>query len=182
MQEDRFYNYDFIDESVSSWGVACPVTMVFFHNAEIDKVKDIYWGHALFAVWDHARLNDGSGWIWDKDRGTKDVWWCSEIGYYAWFHLRVYAPNPPDYMYNPSYGRYVLGTTHLDQYPWELWHGYNEDAEEFFADWASDHGYTVTEDITYYKNYEPFRMEPIPGIKTYYYWDNDGWATVVYVP
>jgi hypothetical protein len=172
-----------------STGVACPVTMMFYNNAEVDKVKWIYFGPAppYLAVTDHALLNDGNGWIWDGDRGTKETWWSSELGELVWMHMRVYAPNPPDYMSNSVWGNYVIGTTHFDQFPFELWYGYNEYAEEFFAWFASTFGfYTVYEDFIDFKNCEPYRAEPIIhpilGIPTYYYWLNDGYATVVNVP
>jgi hypothetical protein len=89
-------------------------------------------------------------------------------------------------MSNSEWGKYVIGTTHCDEGSvLELWYGFNEDAENFLAGYASDEGYTVSEDIIYFNNYEA-RVEliihPYWGIPTYYYWFNDGYATVVNVP
>ena len=44
---DSIYNYDFTSQTVSSSGVDWAVSLVFYNNAEIDKVKNIadgkYW-------------------------------------------------------------------------------------------------------------------------------------------
>jgi hypothetical protein len=191
--EDRFYNYDFINEEVSSSGgffsgVACTVNMLFVDNAWTSKVKDdIYWGTAskYIAGLDHASLNDGGGWLWDSDRGTKAAYYSSELGQYVWMHMRVYAPNPPDYMYNVAWSKYVIGTTHFDDYPLEMWYGFNEYAENFFADYARDQGYTVYEDIFPLDNYRNDIEVFWHGYWlrwSYYAWINNGYATLVYVP
>jgi hypothetical protein len=177
----------------SSTGVTCPATMVFDTNAQTSKVKDvIYWGTAspLFATTDYALLNDGDGWIWDGDRGTKKAYniYIPEIEDWVdvYVHLRVYAPDSTDYMSNSEWGKYVIGTTHFDEGSiLELWYGFNEDAENFFAGYANAKGLTISEDIIYFNNYEnrvELIIHPIWGIPTYYYWFNDGYATVVNVP
>jgi hypothetical protein len=170
----------------SSTGVSCPVTMLFYHNAEIDKVKLIYLSMLpIVGTDDWALLNDGNGWIWDSDRGVK--WGCYFPGVGSVFaHLRLYAPNPRDYMENSAWGKYVLGTTHFDDFPDEDWFGYNEYAEDYFADLTSLLGYAVFEDWSSFYNYEPDREEPIISPVScepdFYYWQNDGNATAVYVP
>jgi len=181
-REDRFYNYDFMDDVVSSTGVAWPVTMMFYNNAWTSKVKDdIYWGTAgpLFAVREYAKLNNGGGWIWDSDRGTKHLIWSSYLNAYVYLHMRVYAPNPPDYMYTNGWGKYVLGTTHYDEFP-ELpgltWHGFSEFAENDLASLAMSKGYSVFEDWTSFYNEEDYRYE---GNLIYF---NNGDATAVYIP
>jgi hypothetical protein len=172
----------------SSTDVTATATMVFDTNAGTSKVRDdIYWGTAgpLLASTDYALLNDGNGWIWDSDRGTKKVIWSGEVASFVYVHLRVYAPDLPDYMENSAWGKYVIGTTHFDAFPFEEWYGYNEYAENYCADWASDQGYTVSEDNLNFENYES-RVEliihPIGGFPTFYFWFNDGYATVVNVP
>ena len=192
--EDQFYNYDFINEEVSSSGgffsgVACTVNMVFWNDASTSKVKDdIYWGTApwYLAGIDYASLDDGAGWLWDSDRGTKAVYYSSDLGIYVYAHMRVYAPDPPDYMSGTGlWDKYVIGTTHFDEYPLEQWYGYNEYAEDFFADYARDQGYTVREDLYPCDNYRNDIEVFWHGYYqkwSFYAWINDGRATLVYVP
>jgi hypothetical protein len=189
-----FWIDDILEYPPSSNGVACAATMVFYNNAWVNKVKNMYYGMADWATWDYAPLNNGNGWIWDGDRGTKThypfnnpVYLPEPIDAYVLMHLRVYAPNPPDYMENSAWGKYVIGTTHCDEFPeypsvpWQTWHGYHEVAEEFFADWAIDDGYTVFEDWTSFYNEEDFRVDVQPD-GYICIWENDGDATAVYVP
>lgn len=100
LYDDEFYNYDFLDKYCSSTRVSCPVTMVFYQNAWINKVKGIYalW-FPLPGVDDWPLLDDGNDWIWDSDKGLKILHNSPDVGMVT-AHLRVYAPNPPDYMYN----------------------------------------------------------------------------------
>lgn len=179
IDEDSFYNYDFETENATSTNVDWPVTMLFYGNAEVDKVKGMFFGYPIAAVWMHARLDDGEGWLWDEDRGTKKGNWYSEdLGYNIYLHMRLYAPNPPDYMNNTSWDNYVLGTTHYDDYPDENWSGYSEYAENDFASIAIDDGYTVFEDWANFYNNEPYNDSRDPG----HIWLNNGNATTVYVP
>lgn len=90
--------------------------------------------------------------------------------------MRVYAPNPPDYMYNQDWGKYIIAITHYDEYPWESWSGYSEHAEKDLAAYARSKGYTVYEDWAYFYNYEPRRIEGN------HIWLNNGYATAVYIP
>jgi hypothetical protein len=149
--------------------------MLFYKNAWINKVKNIYpfWlpGGAKY-----ARLNDGSGWIWDTDCGIKGTFLSSDLNAYVWIHMRVYAPNPPDYMYNAGWRKYVLGTTHFDQFPFEDWSGYSEWAEEGLASLARSTGLFVVEDCLNFYNYELYRNE------NNHIWLNNGYTTVVKVP
>ncbi len=69
--EDGFYNYDFLSNTASSTNVDWPITMVFYNNAEVTKVKNIFFGSALLAWSMYEYLNDGTGWVWDDDKGTK---------------------------------------------------------------------------------------------------------------
>ncbi|WP_218042139.1 hypothetical protein [Infirmifilum lucidum] len=174
--EDRFYNYDFTSQYVSPGSVDWPVCLVFYGNAYVDKVKNIYWGVTIFANPMYAYLNDGSGWAWDTDRGTKGVFYSNYLNQYVYLHMRVYAPNPPDYMGNSYWGKYVIATAHYDQYPLESWSGYTEYAERDLASIASSKGYTVYVDWAYFYNPEPYRAEGN------HIWLNGGYATAVYVP
>lgn len=171
IREDYFYNYDFCSSTVSDTNVDWPVTMLFYNNAEVDKVKNIYWGVGPWSTC-NARLNDGSGWVWDVDRGTKST------GLHA-CHMRVYA-DADDRMYNVDWGYYVLGTSHYDYFEWTPWgwSGYSESAEAELCQVARDKGYTVFEDWAYFYNYEGYREEG--GGK--HRWSNNGWASAVNVP
>lgn len=131
--EDRFANYDLDSKEYSPNNVDWPVTMVFWKNADVNKVKSIFFGQTILAWSKYGRLNDSDGWIWDEDRGTKGGPYNVNINgtnFTVYLHMRVYAPNPPDYMNNSGWGRYVLATTHYDEYPWEGWSGYSELAEK----------------------------------------------------
>lgn len=174
---DSFYNYDFLsDSSASSNNVDWPITMLHYNDAEVDKVKDIYYG-ASIASQKHARMNDG-GWTWDSDLGTKSgIFWSDSLGEYVYIHQRVYAPNPPDYLSNTPWGNYVISSTHYDDYPLEAWSGYSENAEDDFALIASA-SYTVFEDWSNFSNSEPYREENNGS----HIWLNDGFATAVNVP
>lgn len=175
--EDQYYNYDFLSQSAWGGNVDWPVTMVFCNNADVNKVKSIYFGSTIASTM-YLQMNDGGGWVWDSDMGTKGaLWYSSYLGQYVYLHMRVYAPNPPDYAYNSSWGNYVLGTTHYDQYPFETWSGYSEDAEKDFASIALSKGYTVIPDTLYFYNNEPYRVEG-----GNHYWQNDGYATRVCIP
>ena len=69
----------------------------------MDKVKGIYWGncHWPWASAKYARLNDGSGMVWDNDSGTKLPCDCAILGNQP--HMRVYADDN-DTLYNTSWG------------------------------------------------------------------------------
>lgn len=173
--EDRFYNYDFASRSVSSSNVDWPVGLLFYGNADVNKVKSIYWGRIPASTM-YACIDDGGGWVWDSDMGTKGIVYSSYLNSYVYLHMRVYAPNPPDYAYNQYWGKYVIATAHYDQFPLESWSGYSEYAEHHLASIASGKGYAVYVDWAYFYNYEPYRAEGN------HIWLNDGYATAVHVP
>ncbi|MEM0377668.1 MAG: hypothetical protein QXI90_07865, partial [Thermofilum sp.] len=158
------------------------LTMVFYGNADVNKIKGIYFGPTVLANPMYAYLDDGDGWVWDEDRGTKSGFltphYSKYLRMYVYLHMRIYAPNPPDYMYNQNWGRYVLATTHYDEWPWEGWSGYSEYAEKDFAEIASSKGYYTLLDYAYFYNYEPFDDKRDPG----HIWLSNGYATFVYTP
>ncbi len=173
IREDYFYNYDFLSRTASSTNVDWPVTMLFYNNADVNKVKNIFDG-GIPGGYMYLKLNDGAGWVWDRDTGTgtKHV---SSVYDDRWLHMRIYADSD-DRMYNLNWGYYVLGTTHYDEAWSESWSGYSEDAEEEYADEASSSGYTVYEDWSYWYNPEPYRNE------SNHIWSNNGYTTAVNVP
>jgi len=175
--EDLFYNYDFINpNNPSSTNVDWPVTMIHYDKADVTKVKNIYYGLCpVTCNAFNADLNDGSGWIEDNDRGTKSgAFWSNSLSSYVYIHMRVYAPNPPDYMHNSNWGNYVVSTTHYDQYPSESWSGYSQYAEDDFATIASNSGHAILRNWANFYNAEPYRVEGGNHI-----WLNDGYATFV---
>ena len=176
---DSFWNYDFNSQRVSSTNVDWAMSMLFYNNAEIDKVKDFY--HSGFPHGGgpmYARLDDGGGWwVWDGDGGIKSAA-CPSFGDPPALHLRLYADSD-DRLYNTLWGYYVLGSTHMDKE--ECWttrqFGWSEWIEGTFAAYARSHGWgTVYDDWLYWANWEPTHWEGN------HYWDNDGMASTVYVP
>ena len=175
IREDYFYNYDFnTTDSTSYTNTDFPVTMLFWNNAEIDKVKAVYISSRWELIGNNqfARLNDGSGWEWDNDRGVKTY------GLHN-CHMRLYAPGSTDTMYNVDWGYYILGTTHYDYFEFAGgWSGYSEDAEAEACQTARNgQGWGVVEDWSTFYNYEAYRVEGGSHI-----WDNNGLVSAVYVP
>lgn len=171
---DYIYNYDFESPSASSSNVDWPVTMMFTGNANINKVKNIYWGTALGANM-YGRVNDGAGWVWDNDRGTKS------LGAYSTCHMRLYADSD-DRLYNLTWGYFVIGTSHYDIreiFP-DRRFGWSEDAATELSNLAEDHWsvwFVEWNSINMY-NYEPGRWE-YEGGSPRHYWQNNGYATQV---
>jgi hypothetical protein len=175
INDDRFYNYDFTEKTVSSSKVDWPVDMIFCHNADVNKVKSIYFGATISAWPMYMYLSDnGITYLWDEDRGTKNgMWWSLYLGQWVKLHMRVYAPNPPDYFTNTSYLKMVVGTSHYDEYPWESWSGYSEYAESDLRAIAIGKGYQVFGENVYLYNYEANRWEGS------HFWQNSGYASRV---
>jgi hypothetical protein len=167
---DYFWNWDFNSQSASASNVDWPITMLHWNNADVNFVKGIYYGNATYAVNKNFRLNDGLGWTWVSDKGTK-----SEPGSClgsAW-HMRVYA-DADGRMYNPSWGFYVLASTHKDVR--ELCNaetGFSEAAEAQFRSLATQAGQTVLADSVWFYNNDG------PRWAGNHYVDVNGWASSV---
>jgi len=169
--EDRFYNFDFSSQRVSNANVDWPVTILFWGNADDPKVKKIYGINVPWASSMHFYLLDdpSKGWEWIEDRGVKYIVrlgpWATcpnpnlvviDFGY-VYMHMRVYGSEHLNetivkYNYNPSWGRYVLATTHMDEFPFERWSGYSEIAEWWFVVQAQNKGYPVAFNWAYFWN------------------------------
>jgi hypothetical protein len=189
--DDWVTNYDFnerADKDLAKhvdWGV----TLIFWNNAEIDKVKEI--GDKLYdrfgankhsIVKDRSEKSDGhGGYRWDTDAGIKDTR-CPQGDQRA-IHFRIYAPgdkkdaeNGGDRMYNPNFGFYVVATSHVDHNecrPSGSRFDGSEVAEEHIANYYRRAGYGVYEDWSTMYNQEPHRVE---GNHT---WDSNGRVTIV---
>lgn len=124
--EDQFYNYDFTARTVSAAGVDWPVTIVFYGNASVSKVKSAFksrgWSNPFVSTM-YGYENDGSGFAFVGDGGVKTFATKSP-------HMRLYAPGGK--MYNSAWGSYVVATTHFDnaelKAPPAQWFGLSEDA------------------------------------------------------
>ena len=168
---DSIYNYDFTSQTVSSSGVDWATSLLFYNNAEIDKVKNIssgkYW---FYGSKMNFRLNDSGFWEWDQDGGKKtDTPSC--LG--STRHYRVYAPAAFDNFYNPNFGYYLFGTTHYDHH--ELcnsWFDNSEGTEYDLANLFSGKGYYTRYDYAWFYNQQY-------GNQGDHHWDNDGYATYI---
>ena len=171
IEDDNFYNWDFESKSARRTNVDWPVTMVFTNGGEVSLVKNMFYGSTWRGVNMHFRLNDGDegdGWEWDSDKGTKGGGGCATTMY----HMRVYGADN-DSSYNVSWGYYVLGTTHVDYRECApgRWHGESQRAEHHFNDMADDAGLTYSEDSVRFYNRESFRQVGRHRVR------NDGYAT-----
>lgn len=181
IREDHFYNYDFNGEVASAGNVDWAISLVFYNNAEIDKVKNAlnpYLPYSNNGEKD-AVVNDGGGYRYDGDRGRK-VSPCPPTGWFQ--HYRVYADGD-DRLYNLDYGYWIIGSTHFDYNDGcsGAQHGYSETAEDWVAYWS---GLVwpgrVFGDYGYLYNYEGYRVETSEGRP--HIWENNGYATYVSVP
>lgn len=182
-QEDRFYNYDFNSGVASASNVDWAISLVFYNNAEIDKVKlalDPYLPYTQNGTKIGGVSDDGSAYQFDGDQGRK-VTPCPPAG--EWFpHYRVYADGD-DQLYNTSYGYYVIGSTHGDYNDGcaGAQAGYSEWAEDWIAYWSHQvWPDRVHQDYGFLHNAEAFRVETSDNRP--HVWDNDGYATYVNVP
>lgn len=194
IREDAFVNWDFRSKSVSASNVDWPVNMLFYNNAEIDKVKD-----ALDALPNtnigrcgsskHAQVDDGSGMAWDSDGGIKDDCSSSPPSEQA-RHMRVYADGD-DRLFNLSYGYYIIGTTHAEDCHkhgvWPItwchhhWVGHSEIANDWWDYYSRQvAGWIVYSDWGSFSNFaDEFDAH---GSGEDHHVVNDGRATFVNVP
>ncbi len=190
IREDRFMNWDFRSQNSAASNVDWPVTMLYYNNAEIDKVKDkldAISGIGRCGSGKNARVDEGSGWVWDSDGGIKDNCGTSSD---QTRHMRVYADSN-DRLYNLSWGYYIIGTTHVDQchrhgvWPayWchHHWVGFSETANDWW-DYYSDQvsGWNVYADWGSFSNSANFN--DYHGSGEDHYVRSNGYATYVYVP
>ena len=124
--EDTFYNYDFTGRTLSPDGVDWPVTIIFYGNASVSKIKSAFktrgWSNPFVNTM-YGYANDGAGFAFTGDGGVKTFATKSP-------HMRLYAPGGR--MTNSTLGYYVLATTHYDNAelsrPPTQWFGMSEDA------------------------------------------------------
>ncbi|MGI9659251.1 MAG: hypothetical protein ACR2OD_10115 [Gaiellaceae bacterium] len=175
---DQFWNYDFTTKLVRSNRVDWPMGLIFYGNATINKVKGFLGneydrtGSTMF-----ARLNDGGRWRWDADKGRKTTA-CPGLPFQpSWArHYRVYA-DADDRLFNPSWGFYVIGSTHYDirECTTGASFGWSENSEGWITwRWRQNGGW-AQDDWKYFGNPEPVR------VAGNHIWENNGWASRLHV-
>jgi hypothetical protein len=157
---EKFWNSDLMYDYTGS-PIDHAVTMLFYDNAEVDKIKDdIYWGPAPLHYIRYVRLSDdsytGGNWEFDQDKGTRETGIAAK-------HMRLFAPYPEDKFYDTDLGFFVVGTTH-----WDYSSNTEEDAENAMCDIAIDKGYTVYEDYNWFDTDD--------------FGSNNGYASFVEIP
>jgi hypothetical protein len=178
---DSFMNYDFYSQYAAATNVDWPVTLLFYNNAEINKIKNAMGGRGYggggITIYDILSDDGGSTLVWDSDGGRKQG---SDTT--AYYHYRIYANPATDRNYSPGWGYYVWGTTHQDyQECCSGWHGESEQAETHIAaDAGLAFGVSPAYDNANFYNYEPYRVQY--GPQGEHRWRNSGRATYVRVP
>jgi hypothetical protein len=191
VQEDSFMNYDFTNTGISSIGVDWATSILFWNNAEVDKVKNTFYNPYNYSGSDmYSWIDDGTGhWDpqydqqgsnFDSDAGVKTNAYCPAFG--SSNHFRLYA-DADDRLHNINWGFYVVATIHYDHNECNIvgkWYGKSEDAELEFANTAV--GKLGSSAVIYswsqlnWQNAESYREEGD------HYWQNNGLATVVCIP
>jgi hypothetical protein len=177
VDDDSFDNYDFGSSSVSSTNVDFPVTLLFYNNAEVDKIKNSITASYPGST-QYGRLNNSFGWFYDADGGRKSA--PCPIGTSDW-HYRLYADQGHgDHNWSPSLGYYVIGTTHADVNECgggTTWFGSSEWAESQVANNARG----ATNWIVYGSNWNMGNPEASRW-EGNHYWNNNGLATMFRLP
>jgi len=169
--EDAWYNYDGESSSYDADNVDWPINMLFYNNANVGKVMDIYWGGAWPASNMYLYCDDGGGWVVDSETGSKS----GDILTPTRYHMRIYADDGYR-MYNTSYGYYCIASIHKDVnegLPYAEY-GWSEDMEDYVCDYADNEGYTVYEDYSSYGN-------QIYEWQGNHYYQSNGYASAVNV-
>lgn len=176
---DHSNNYDtevrYGKEGRKDW----PVTLIFYGNATVAKVRNSLWSLNLGGTCDchstYMRVDDGYGALWDSEQGNKyhqESGTCFFGRWHTSYHIRFFA-DQGDKFTAPSYwGNYVIATAHRDiregcdggSF------GYPEQAENFYAYRYATAGFTVYQDYWNMNN---------PESGTRY---NSGSATLIQLP
>jgi hypothetical protein len=182
LREDRWRNYDFTEQTVSANRVDWAISLVFYNNATINRVKNF-----LDNEYDqtgsrmNGRLSDNvnNGYVWDQDGGRKTTACPGGPGQPREArHYRIYADGD-DRMYNLDWGYWVFGSNHydIDECPGgaPAVFGYSETAEGWITWRWRQNGHTAYDDWSSYSNREPYRVEGN------HVWENDGYASALHV-
>jgi hypothetical protein len=171
VNEDRFRNWDFhcgnADSCITRTNVDWPMVLLFYNNAEINKVKDNilaprYDQGSTCASAQYARVNDGgSNWRWDEDSGKKTTC-CPGAPFQpdTAGHIRFYSNGrvTRDRMYNSAWGYWILASDHQDHNEPQCtdnpaWFGYTETEEaNVYNYWVNDLGRPATHNQQFWYN------------------------------
>lgn len=180
---DYFLNYDGYGKNLSVFGRDWPVTMIFYNDASVNRVKSFYddeRGYNRRGGKEFEPYKYTSRVRFDGDKGKKTA--CDS--FHEDNHFRVYGGSH-DRFYDPRWGYYVVATTHIDHGDGggacadsDTYAGFSEQVEHDLAVIANT-GFTVFEDYTRPKklqNAEELRLEGD------HWWQSDGRATIVLMP
>ena len=183
---DCFINWD--SESSTSFTLSTadwPVTIIYYGNAEVDKIK-LSYGWPLTGLGNSEYLyiiDDGIGFV-DSDRGMKTLTYIDDtvcgihLGW-VYVHVRLYADPERDYDTDPLWGHYVIATSHLDKAPFEDWSGFPSIAEHYALQYAIGMGWNGIIDALNVYNADPTCRF---GHNGHHININDGYASIIYVP
>lgn len=174
----RWLNYGFYKKDKTSLKPDWPVSIIFYGNASLEKVKRIF-GKATLATNKYVFYDEGRGMVWDADKGVKRrVIFDGPDGHDRdVLHVRVFAPPVGYFEGEGEWGRYVIATTHFDfNPPFDNKCGYSEDAEREALRIAESRGYLVFPHCVDLKNTQKLRSRRL------YYWQSDGFAALVRIP
>lgn len=173
----KWLNYNHRRKKLSSAHIDWPITIIFYGNATVDKVKKMYGG-SMFASRKYQAYDIGTGVKWDSDVGIKiSMLFDGPDGKDKdILHIRLYAPPGGYFDGDGGWGHYVIAATHFDfNPPWDTKNGYSEDAERQALRIASMRGYTVYSSYAHLHNREHLRKEKNR------YWQSDGRVSLVYI-
>jgi hypothetical protein len=184
IREDRFRNYDFLSQSVAANNVDWAMSLLFWNNATINRVKNSGIGPLYDqtggTMYGRMRETSAGDYVWDADGGRKTTK-CPGLPTQpsSARHYRIYADGD-DRLYNLDWGYWVFGSTHWDINECSPTNaasfGYSEDAEGLLVSaWNSRTSWPATNDWASWANAEPFRVQGD------HVWDNNGLASVFYV-
>lgn len=174
----KWLNYSFFRKDRAALKPDWPISLIFYGNATVEKVKAIYGKYRL-STRKHILYEAGAGPVWDSDSGVKsDVWFKGPDGLDKdAFHLRIFAPPAGFFEGEGSWGHYVIATAHFDfNPPLDSVCGYSEDAEYLAVRIAERKGYEAAYRYVNLFNGETFR------VKKHHYRQSDGYASLVYIP
>lgn len=197
--DDAFRNYDyentdaFADEYNCDWAV----TLLFWNDADVQYIDDVFGGWSNPAGGMYGRLKDTGSYETYENDGRKS--W----GVTTFCHFRQYGAEHGslDYCYTTGWGFYCIGTTHYDKYEyppygWDpnkdwlaRWFGWSEDAEhEVIQEWRDrlDDNSMAQSDATNFANNEPYRSahrwNSTYGVWDYHIWENNKYASKLECP
>ncbi|HCS46803.1 MAG TPA: hypothetical protein DIW61_00525 [Candidatus Aminicenantes bacterium] len=174
----KWLNYSFFNKNTSALKPDWPISIIFYGNATVEKVKDIYTRRRGLATNKHSLFDEGAGPVWDSDRGAKiRVPFDGPDGPDRdLLHVRAFAPPAGYFEAEAPWGRYVIATVHFDlNPPFDNVCGCSEDAERLALEMAERRGHQVIYHGVNLFNAETFR------VRKRHYLQSDGYAGLVRV-